>query len=64
VRAQLRRYSKIERLRESPPRFKTILFAPPVPKSEIAVSGGFTKIDCQSGLSGENVDQIMAELRR
>jgi hypothetical protein len=64
VRAQLRRYSKIERLRESPPRVKTILFAPPAPKNEIAVSGGFSKIDCQDGLNGENVEQIVAELRR
>jgi len=64
VRAQLRRYSKIERLRELPPRVKTILFAPPVPKPEIAMSGGFSKIDCQSGLTAENVEQIVAELRR
>ena len=52
VRAQLRRYSKIERLRELPPRVKTILFAPPAPKPEIAMSGGFAKIDCQNGLTG------------
>ncbi len=64
VRAQLRRYSKIERLRETPPRVKTILFAPPAPKPEIAMSSGFAKIDCQSGLSGDSVEQIVAELRR
>jgi hypothetical protein len=64
IRAQLRRYSKIERLRELPPRTKTILFAPPAPKSELAMSGGFSKIDCQSGLTGENVERIVAELRR
>ena len=64
MRAQLRRYSKIERLRELPPRVKSILFAPPTPKPEIAVSGGFSKIDFQTGLSGENVEQIVAELRR
>jgi hypothetical protein len=64
VRAQLRRYSKIERLRETPARMKTILFAPPGPKSEIAVSGGFSKIDCQDGLTGESVNEILAELRR
>lgn len=64
VRAQLRRYSKIERLRESPPRVKTILFAPPAPKNEISVSGGFSKIDFQNGLTGDNVEQIVAELRR
>jgi hypothetical protein len=64
VRAQLRRYTKIERLRETPARVKTILLAPPAPKSEIAVSGGFSKIDYQNGLSGENMEQIVAELRR
>ena len=64
VRAQLRRYSKIERLRDLPPRIKTILFAPPAPKPEIAMSGGFAKIDCQSGLTGDSVEQIVAELRR
>jgi hypothetical protein len=64
VRAQLRRYSKIERLRDTPLQVKTILFAPPAPKPEIAMSGGFARIDCQSGLSGDRVDQIVAELRR
>jgi hypothetical protein len=64
VRAQLRRYSKIERLRDGPPRVKTILFAPPAPKPEIAMSGGFAKIDHQSGLTGDSVEQIVAELRR
>ena len=43
---------------------KTILFAPPAPKPEIAMSGGFAKIDCQSGLTADNVEQIVAELRR
>jgi hypothetical protein len=64
VRAQLRRYSKIERLRDTPLRVKTILFAPPAPKPEIAMSGGFAKIDCQTGLTGDRVDEIVAELRR
>jgi hypothetical protein len=64
VRAQLRRYSKIERLRDAPLRVKTILFAPPAPKPEIAMAGGFARIDCQSGFSGDNVEQIVAELRR
>jgi hypothetical protein len=64
IRAQLRRFSKLERLRELPPRVKTILFAPPAPKSEISVSGGFSRIDFQNGLSGENLEQIVAELRR
>jgi hypothetical protein len=60
----LRRYSKLERLRETPPRVKAILFAPPAPKPEIAVSGGFTKIDCQNGFTTDDVEQIVAELRR
>jgi hypothetical protein len=64
VRAQLRRYSKVERLREVPARVKTILFAPPAPKPEIAVSGGFSKIDFRDALGGEHVEQIVAELRR
>jgi hypothetical protein len=64
IRAQLRRYSKIERQRGEPPRVKTILFAPPAPKPEIAMSGGFAKIDCQEGLTADSVDKIVAELRR
>jgi hypothetical protein len=64
VRAQLRRYSKLERLREAPPRIKTILFAPPGSKPEISVAGGFTKIDCQNHLTTDDVEQIVAELRR
>jgi hypothetical protein len=63
VRAQLRRYSKLERLRDAPPRVKTILFAPPAPKPDISVSGGFSKIDFQNGLTADNVDKIVAELR-
>ena len=64
IRAQLRRYSKIERQRGEPPRVKTILFAPPAPKPEIAMSGGFAKIDCQEGLTADSVEKIVAELRR
>lgn len=64
VRAQLRRYSKLERMRNEPPRFKGILFAPPGEKPEIAWSGGFAKIDCPNGLTGQDIDRIMAELRR
>ena len=52
VRAQLRRYSKLERMRDNPPRFKGILFAPPGQKPEIAWAGGFAKIDCPNGLTG------------
>jgi hypothetical protein len=64
VRAQLRRYSKLERLRETPAKFKAILFAPPAPKPDIGIVGGFTKIDCQEHLTGDDVEKIVAELRR
>ena len=64
VRAQLRRYSKMERLRETPPRVKTILLGPPTPKPEISVSGGFTRLDFQNGITADIVEQIVAELRR
>lgn len=64
IRAQLRRYSKLERLREQPPRFKGILFAPPSGKPDIGWAGGFSKIECPSGLTGHDVERIMAELRR
>jgi hypothetical protein len=64
VRAQLRRLSKLERLRQEPLRLKTVLFAPPGPKADIGVSGGFTKIDCQQRFSNDDVRQIVAELVR
>jgi hypothetical protein len=64
VRAQLRRYSKLERLRDEPPRLKSILFAPPGPKPDISWAGGFTRIDCEKGFTGNDVQQIVAELRR
>jgi hypothetical protein len=64
VRAQLRRFSKLERLRQEPARLKTVLLAPPGPKSDIGVSGGFRKIDCQNGLSSERLQEIVAELCR
>jgi hypothetical protein len=66
VRAQLRRYNKLERLREEPPRLKTILLGPPAPKSEqdLGSSGGFKKIDCQNGITAEHLQHIVAELRR
>ena len=53
VRAQLLRYSKLEKLRQEPMRLKTILLGPPVPKAEIAWSGGFEKVDCQDGDIGK-----------
>ena len=49
VRAQLLRYSKLERLRETPPRVKTILLGPPASKPDLAWAGGFQRIDCQDG---------------
>jgi hypothetical protein len=64
VRAQLRRFSKMERLRDEPARLKTILFAPPGPKPDIGWAGGFTKIDCENGLTGEAVQNLVEELRR
>jgi hypothetical protein len=62
VRAQLRRYSKLERLRQDAPRLRTILLAPPAPKPDIGVSGSFQKIDCQNGLTNDDVRRIVAEL--
>jgi hypothetical protein len=64
VRAQLRRFSKVERLRDEPPRLKSILFAPPGPKPDIGWAGGFTRIDCENGLTGEALENFVAELRR
>ena len=65
VRAQLRRYNKLEKLREEPLRLKTILLGPPAPKSErnLGSAGGFTRIDCQNGVTAEDVRRIVAELR-
>jgi len=66
VRAQLRRYSKLEKSREQPPRLKSIVLGPPAPKSErdLGSSGGFTKLDCQNGLTQEHFRQIVEELQR
>jgi hypothetical protein len=49
VRAQLLRYSKLEKQRDEPMRLKTILLGPPAPKADIAWSGSFERIDCQDG---------------
>jgi hypothetical protein len=49
VRAQLLRYSKLERRRDEPLRLKTIVLGPPTPKADIAWSGSFETIDCQDG---------------
>jgi hypothetical protein len=63
VRAQLLRYSKLEKVREEPLRLKTILLGPPAPKAEIAWSGGFDKIDCQDGSIEQHVRVILDGLR-
>jgi hypothetical protein len=66
VRAQLRRYSKLEKSRDEPPHFKTLLIGPPAPKSDrdIGSAGGFTKIDCQNGVTPDIVQRLAAELRK
>jgi hypothetical protein len=63
VRAQLLRYSKLEQLRDAPPRLKRILLGPPAPKAELAWSGGFEKIDCQNGNVVQQIDSILAGLQ-
>ena len=63
VRAQLLRYSKLEQLRDAPPRLKTIVLGPPVPKAELAWSGGFDKLDCQDGNVLQHVQGILAGIR-
>jgi hypothetical protein len=62
VRAQLRRFIKLEDRRQEPLRLKTILFGPPPAKSEIGVTG-FDTIDCQDGAIVERVQQMIKELR-
>jgi hypothetical protein len=66
VRAQLRLYHKLERSRAEAPRLKTILLGPPAPKSErdLGSAGGFNKMDCQKGITVEQLEQFVAELRR
>ncbi len=59
VRAQLLRYSKLEKLRQEPLRLKSILLGPPSPKAEIAWSGGFEKVDCQDGDIAQRVRGIL-----
>jgi hypothetical protein len=63
VRAQLLRYSKLEKLREGPLRLKTIVLGPPTPKAEIAWSGGFERLDCQDGGIEQRVRGILDGLR-
>ncbi len=49
VRAQLLRYSKLEKQRTEPVRRKAIVLGPPEQKAEIAWSGGFTLLDARDG---------------
>jgi hypothetical protein len=63
VRAQLLRWSKLERLRDEPLRLKTIVLGPPAPKPEIAWSGGFERIDGQDGSIEQRVRDILEGLR-
>jgi hypothetical protein len=63
VRAQMLRYSKLERQRQEPPRLKSILLGPPRPKADIAWSGGFGKIDCQDGDIAQHLRDILDGLR-
>jgi hypothetical protein len=65
VRAQLRRYNKLEKSRKESPRLKTILLGPPAPKTDrdLGASGIFTKIDCQNGITTEHLHRILVELR-
>jgi len=62
VRAQLRRYAKLAR--DKPPRKQTIVLGPPAPKSDrdLGSAGGFTWVDCQNGVSKEDLRRIVAEL--
>jgi len=66
VRAQLRRYNKVEKSRKEPLRLKTIVLGPPAPKTErdLGASGRFTKLDCQNGFTTEHLHRILAELHR
>ena len=63
VRAQLLRYSKLERQRDAPPRVKSIVLGPPTPKPELAWSGGFQTIDCQDGDPVKHIQSILAGLQ-
>jgi hypothetical protein len=62
VRAQLRRYAKLAR--DKPPRKQTIVLGPPAPKSDrdLGSAGGFTWVDCQNGISKEDLRRIVTEL--
>jgi hypothetical protein len=63
VRAQLLRYSKLERRRDEPLRFKTMLLGPPAPKADIAWSGALARIDCQDGSVEQRVRDMLDGLK-
>jgi hypothetical protein len=63
VRAQLLRYSKLEARRDAAPQLKGIVLGPPVPKAELAWSGGFDKIDCRDGQIEQHVRQVISGLQ-
>jgi hypothetical protein len=63
VRAQLLRYSKLEKLRDAPPRLKTLLLGPPAPKADLGWSGGFEKVECLDDDIVERVQGIIAGLQ-
>lgn len=63
VRAQLLRYSKLERQREAPAQLKTIVVGPPVPKPELGWSGGFDRVDCQDGDVVRHIEAAVAGLK-
>lgn len=63
VRAQLLRYSKLERQRDTPLQLKTIVLGPPVPKPELAWSGGFDRVDCQDGDVVRHIEALVAGMK-
>ncbi len=62
VRAQIRRFMKLESQRREPLRIKTIVCGPPPAKPNVGVAG-FQLVDWQDGATDERVDEIIKELR-
>lgn len=62
VRAQIRRFIKLEDRREAPLRLKTIVCGPPPAKPDVGVSG-FELIDWQDGATSERVQKIIRGLQ-
>lgn len=62
VRAQIRRFIKVENRRQEPLRVKRILRGPPLAKPDVGVSG-FQMIDLQEGTTAERMEKIVKELR-